>query len=460
MIWQNPSAWLGLASVAIPVLIHLLGRDKAPRRSFPSLRFIEIAELPPTRRTRLHDLLLLATRVAIFAFAVAALAQPLLLVASRRAAIDSRIARAIIIDTSASMQRQTPSGGRAIDSARSEAQRIASDAQTSVVVETAAPGSAISGAIAWLESQPSRRELVIVSDFQTGTVDSTTIAGIPSAIGIRAIPISAQSDRSLQTRSLVRDASIVAHVDVAADPTVVSWRIGSRDSVQSQPRITFDAKDRASVEVLTSAARTLGVAAPVDTLPIVTVVFADAPDRTALIQRSARVSTSRLGAIVARLRSDPMLASARGYADVPVAWGSSDPAMRLGPVVMDVAGIVNAIAAEDTVAGAHRLLVFSYDSAASVRSAMLLSAIRRALSIAPPVGELDPTTTPSAVIASWRRAPSTTPTRESVDAVNGPSDARWLWAIVLLLLAVEALLRRERASVAATVQPRTHDRAA
>jgi len=461
VIWQNPWALLGLLAVAVPVLIHLLGRDKAPRHSFPSLRFIEIAELPPTRRTRLHDLLLLATRVLIFAVAAAALAQPLVLVASRRAAIDSRLARAIIVDTSASMQRPTPSAAHAVDSARSAAKRLAGDAQTSISIETNTPSLAIGGAVAWLESQPSRREIVIVSDFQTGALDSVAVAAIPTPIGLRAVPISTTGNVPLERRNLLRDASVIAHIDVATNPTVVSWTLGARaDSARSEPRITLDATDRSLVEALMAGAKTLGVAAPIDSSLMVTVVFPSAADRDALMKRATRVSSQRLTEIVSRLLADSLIGSPREFAMAPVARASSGDSRRLGPTLMSVAGSANAIAAEDTVGGAHRLLVFSYDSVANVNTAMLIAAIRRASSTAPSIRELDPSTTPKAVIDSWQRAPSATPTRETVDSTNGPSDARWLWLVVLALLGAEAMLRRDRPAVAIRREEQANDRAA
>lgn len=425
MIWQNPWAWLGLGAIAIPVLIHLLGRDKAPRRSFPSLRFIEISELPPTRRTRLHDLLLLATRVAIFAAAVVALAQPLLLSADRRATIDSRLARAIIVDTSASMSRVTPGGGRAVDSARGEAKRLGADAQTSVVIESDAPSAAVEGASAWLATQPSRRELIVISDFQTGTVDSSVFAAVPSATGIRAVTIPiAATETQLRRQSLVRGAAVVARLDVAQDPRSVTWTSsGPLDSAsRAQPRITIDAADRAGADALSTAATIVGVVAPVDTSTLVTVVFAGAPDRDAIARRSTRVSSPRLLDVVARLGLDSLSAA-------------EDPSM-------------------------HRLFVFSNDSAKSIRSASLLARIREALSIAPSTAELDPSTIPGSVIASWQRAPSAVPTRETIDSANGPSDGRWVWLLVLLLLGAEAWLRRERTASARHIEERAHDRAA
>ena len=78
MIWQNPWAWLGMVGVALPILIHLLGRGHARVLRFPTLRFIDPSRLLPTKRSRIQDPLLLAVRVAIVGCAAIALAQPLL----------------------------------------------------------------------------------------------------------------------------------------------------------------------------------------------------------------------------------------------------------------------------------------------------------------------------------------------------------------------------------------------
>src|ERR1700749_1932101 len=100
MIWLNPWAWAGVIGVALPILIHLLGRGHAQVLKFPTLRFLDASRLLPTKRTRIHDPLLLAVRVAILLFAAAALAQPLVLTNGRKASLDRGLARAIIVDTS------------------------------------------------------------------------------------------------------------------------------------------------------------------------------------------------------------------------------------------------------------------------------------------------------------------------------------------------------------------------
>ena len=119
MIWLNPWAWLGLLGVALPVLIHLLGRGHARVHRFPTLRFLGASRLLPTRRTRIHDLPLLLVRIGAVALAVAALAQPLVLTAKRARSLDRGLARAIVVDTSASMRRATPGGTSAIEDRKS-----------------------------------------------------------------------------------------------------------------------------------------------------------------------------------------------------------------------------------------------------------------------------------------------------------------------------------------------------
>ena len=183
MIWQNPWAWAGLGFVLLPVLIHLLGRGQAPRRVFPTLRFLPPSRALPTRRRRIRDPLLLAVRVGILASAVTALAQPFFVTNARRRESARGIARAIIVDTSASMRRGSVGAARPLDSARVVAAVLARESQTSLVIETGAPRRAVAGAIDWSARQRRRAEVVIVSDFQAGTLDAHDVAAVPRRIG-------------------------------------------------------------------------------------------------------------------------------------------------------------------------------------------------------------------------------------------------------------------------------------
>ena len=189
MIWQNPWAWAGLAFLALPVLVHLLSRAPADVRQFPSLRFVEASRLPPKRRTRVRDVPLLLVRLGILAAAVAALAQPLLQTKSR-GAVASRTVRAIVVDTSASMQRALATGsGTLADSAARAATASAANAAQSVVLPTANVSEAIAGAATWLKQRQGTHELVVVSDFQRGTIDSLALSAVPARFGVRLIRV-------------------------------------------------------------------------------------------------------------------------------------------------------------------------------------------------------------------------------------------------------------------------------
>jgi hypothetical protein len=161
MLWLNPVALFALASVALPILIHLLIQRRAARFQFPTLRFLQPTRLAAIRRHLLEDLPLLAVRVALFAAAAAALAGPLLVTAARRQAWDRRVVRALVTD------------------------RGATDPAARVFETTRLPDG-IRRAIFWLDTTPpARREIVIASAFPIGSITPADVAAIPADIGVR-----------------------------------------------------------------------------------------------------------------------------------------------------------------------------------------------------------------------------------------------------------------------------------
>jgi len=71
-----PAALIGACVLAVPLAIHLLGRERPPVQRVPSLRFVEATPLVPRRRARLQDVGLMGLRMLILAIAVLALARP------------------------------------------------------------------------------------------------------------------------------------------------------------------------------------------------------------------------------------------------------------------------------------------------------------------------------------------------------------------------------------------------
>jgi hypothetical protein len=78
MTFLTPLFLLGLAALAIPVLIHLTQRERTTVVEFPSLMFLKKIPYESVKRRRLRDLLLLALRAAALMLIVAAFARPFL----------------------------------------------------------------------------------------------------------------------------------------------------------------------------------------------------------------------------------------------------------------------------------------------------------------------------------------------------------------------------------------------
>lgn len=104
----NPWFLAGLAAVAVPVLIHLLTRDRVRRVSFSTLRFFAKVSRKVLRRKRFREMVLLAMRGAVLALLALAFARPLW---HGRAAdavgpgAPAQVARVVLVDVSASMAR-------------------------------------------------------------------------------------------------------------------------------------------------------------------------------------------------------------------------------------------------------------------------------------------------------------------------------------------------------------------
>lgn len=190
MNWLNPVAFAGLALVAVPILVHLFARRNARELRFPTLRFIDDARAVAPRRTRLTDVPLLLLRVAIIALAVAALARPWWMNDARRAEMQRRVARVVIVDTSASVARQTASGESGVVVARREGARLAAEGVPGLMVETDRLHAELGGAVDWLGASGSaNREIVLVSDFQRGAITEADVAAIPADIGVRVLRV-------------------------------------------------------------------------------------------------------------------------------------------------------------------------------------------------------------------------------------------------------------------------------
>src|SRR2546425_9128756 len=76
MAFLNPIFLLGAIAAAVPVLVHLVRRTRAPRVPFPSLMFLRKIEQKTIRRRKLRNLRLLAMRCAALLLLALAFARP------------------------------------------------------------------------------------------------------------------------------------------------------------------------------------------------------------------------------------------------------------------------------------------------------------------------------------------------------------------------------------------------
>ena len=144
--------------------------------------------------------------------------------------------------------------------------------------------------------------------------------------------------------------------------------------------------------------------------------------------------------IVARLRADSMLI---GAASAETA-SRADAGDSVGKLVVArfETGKPAVVAVQGQVDGRDRLILVPPVDASSLTSAALIAATTRALSIAAPVTEMEPTTVSDDVLRSWQREPDASAT--SHISTDGASDGRWLWIVALALLGLETWLRRAR----------------
>src|SRR6185503_13073027 len=103
MNFLAPLFLAGLATIAVPVIIHMIHRERKIPIEFPSLMFIQRIPYRSVRRQKIRHLLLLLLRCLALALLVAAFARPFL--QRRQQAITGTGARELVVllDRSSSM---------------------------------------------------------------------------------------------------------------------------------------------------------------------------------------------------------------------------------------------------------------------------------------------------------------------------------------------------------------------
>lgn len=218
MSFLTPLFFLGLAALAVPVLIHLTQREKKTVVEFPSLMFLRKIPYESVRRRRIRDWLLLLLRVAALAAIVSAFARPFVRGSDLAAAPGGARDVVVLLDRSYSMgfadtwARAQQAAARALgdvtpsdrvslvlfsDTAAVAVRSTPDRARAIAEITAASPGPgatkyapAITLAGSLLaESRLPRREVVLVSDFQRGGWQPDAGLRLPGGVAFTPVPV-------------------------------------------------------------------------------------------------------------------------------------------------------------------------------------------------------------------------------------------------------------------------------
>jgi hypothetical protein len=156
MTFVYPLLLGGLALVGIPVLLHLIMRQKPKHLPFPAIRFLLQRKRTNQRRLKLRHLLLLALRMFLLAAICLALARPKIFSERLNLTSDRPVAAALVFDSSFSMEYGAGGQNRLEEAKRRSLELLADLPQGSrvAIFDTAESGGE------WLPSLSQARERI------------------------------------------------------------------------------------------------------------------------------------------------------------------------------------------------------------------------------------------------------------------------------------------------------------
>jgi len=226
MSFLAPLFLAGLAALAVPVLIHLIQRERKNVVPFPSLMFVRRIPYSSIRRRRIHNWALLMLRLAAIALIVAAFARPFFPGTTLTAAGGGARDLVILLDRSYSMGHGDQwerakraaadavatmvDGDRAslvlfattaeiavqptIDRARLESEISATELSASAT--RYGPALKLAGSLLSASNFP-RREVVLVSDFQRSGWSPGDGLRLPAGTTVTPIAVQAENIRNV-----------------------------------------------------------------------------------------------------------------------------------------------------------------------------------------------------------------------------------------------------------------------
>ncbi len=209
MTFVHPLLLGGLLFVGIPVLLHLLMRQKPKHLLFPAVRFLLQRRRTNQRKLQLRHLILLALRMLLLAVICLALARPKIF--SERlnlGAGDRPVAAVLIFDTSPSMEYK--SGGKSrLDESKRRGQELLDDfpeGSRIAVLDSAEPGGD------WLQTHSLARERIAALQIRWANYPVTQ--QLSQAYGMLA---------KLQQEQTDPNEALLPFVYVFSDRTQAAW---------------------------------------------------------------------------------------------------------------------------------------------------------------------------------------------------------------------------------------------
>lgn len=222
MNFLAPLFLAGLAALAVPVVIHLIQRERKTIVAFPSLMFLRRIPYQSVRRRRIRHWSLLALRLAALALIVAAFARPFLRGTGAAAAAGGARDVVVLLDRSYSMgyadtwTRAQAAARQAIEALQPDdrASLVLFAADAEVVARTSADRGRLLAAIEAAEpvagatrygaalklagslladSTLPNREVVLVSDFQRMGWEPDQALRLPSGVRVTPVPVRAET---------------------------------------------------------------------------------------------------------------------------------------------------------------------------------------------------------------------------------------------------------------------------
>ena len=345
-----PLFLIGLVAIAVPLLVHLVQREKRDPVAFPSLMFLERTKAPFTSRRNVRDPWLLLLRALAVAALALAFARPVL---GRRQPVGGADLRrreiVVLLDRSFSMRigQRWVRARAAVDSVirtlapGDRMTLVAFDRRAQAVTAATSDAAALRAGLASLApsdestrlspaiglaqqrfaaTDAPRRALVVVSDFQRSGWDLTDESRV--SLGTELAPIDVSGDSAVVDHA-VRSVSVQRDRRSGASQVIVSARVANVGPAARAIGVRLEVNGRTVEQRTMDLSRDGGgtvsfaaVAMPVDAVPARVVLAPDAvpgDDAFNFVLQQAPV----LPVLVIEARSSPFLKSALAIGDLP-----------------------------------------------------------------------------------------------------------------------------------------------